>query len=478
MLHRNTSQQDLEKALADIETEKTSGKTDLVSGHPSSQAILLAKKRQDRMRDGETFHAFILTQTSPDKTEFSEFIEKLKACAHEIKPGTRILLNVITTYVDQVFDKDLYDAGRRECAHWSPVDLLIENDHSVSSVILDASDTFGFRRMHSELKAMFPDKEHFIFRGDTIVEKDQTKRRLIQTQPVGCRVFSVEHIKQLTQIPADELRKEIRAIADETGTYTAGNMRPNSKILRVLRGMQSLSGLQALTPEVRRSPIQGRKTLEDAYTGTVEGRINTMVTRRSAKYKIKKREYVDLLAPGELKMIMETKSGFEYLNYPILFALSDKLTLASRESVDKMLAALKQKCLDKNIGSQITGLTDSGLSNECLKSKLLFRLESSFIQLDNNGEKEKCQQLAALLKEVMPLLQASTLQPRVRHLSPDVLFAVKRGRSSVPERHTGETPASSPVVTPSSTPVVPRITIELDVNDESQKRPPTLNFPK
>jgi hypothetical protein len=427
---RNTAEQDVAKAFADIEKERDPN--EWVSGHPSSQAILMAKKRQDRMRDGANFHGFILTQASKDDTEFSDFITQLKdkVSKREIKPGTRIHLDVITTYMDLKFDADLYEKGHRECNHWTPIDLLIEENGSVSSVVLDASDSFGHRRMHSELKATFPDSEHYIFRGDTYVLNQQSKVRKIQTQPIGCRVFSIEHAKQLSQIPAATLRSELKDIANESGVFTPGSMKEGTNILRVLRGMQTVNGLQSLSPEVRRSPIGRRKSLMQTAETTIENGVNTMVTKRSTRYKQKKRDYFELLAPGELLMIMENKSGLAYLHYPFLFTLSDALTTASRESVDEFLAALKKNCADQNVDSPVMDLVDAGKSIEMLKSKMLLRLESSFLKFERNGEFEKCQRLIDILQAALPLLKLTQFRSETTYLSADTLFQCSMRKSS------------------------------------------------
>ena len=333
--------------------------------------------------------------------------------------------------------------------------------------------------MHHQLQTMFPGQQHYIYRADKIEVNNTTKDRRIQTQKIGCRVFSIEHVKQLTQLDATVLRHELSEIAhEETGIYTAGTIEKDSQLVRFLRGMQTVTGLQALSPNVRRSPFGARKTLDKSMAETIDGRINKFIILRSTKYKKKKRNYVEMLNTGELEMIMENKAGFMYLHNPVLFTFSEALTSASRESLDAMLEALKKNCAAQNIKSFITGLTDAGLSDESLKSRILFRLESTFLQLENQGKNNKRDQLTVVLQEVMMLRKPTQFAQKKDYLSADLLFAKRPGRSSVSGRNAVRSMEPSPVNTPVSTPNVSRICVVSDEHELSTTRPPVLNFPK
>ena len=311
------------------------GSSSWISGEPASQAVLMAAKQEHRFEKNKVFNGFVLEQKSLDDSEFKQFINQLKTASSDIPPGTRIQLAVLTRFVDPDYEwSSAYEEGERTCAHWTAVDLVVDEQGKVSSFVLDAANAQGFQRIHARLKETFPEGNHYVY----MAEAGATGRLSpIQTQTIGCRVFAIEHLKQLSQISTANLYdKELPAISDSDNNnqIKASNFTGGQKLTRIFRGMQTWSGLMRLSEETRNTPIKNtspQTILQYAENQSVtQGgfkpiKTNETISRKNIKYIAKKRDYYNALSPEMQKSILENRRGFEFLQHPQLFKLSDML---------------------------------------------------------------------------------------------------------------------------------------------------------
>jgi hypothetical protein len=225
---------------------------------PSSQAILMAAKREHRLEKMRPFHGFVLEQKTKENSEFTKYVDKLKESAPAIPPGTRIQLAVLTKFIDPDYEWSAdYAEGKTTCAHWTAIDLVVDNGDIVNSFVLDAANSYGYARMHDMLKATFPNGKHYVYKQEPLGDSDKTRISPIQTQKIGCRVFTVEHLKQLSQIDTETLyRKELPQTSEQNGEIKASKFKGKLKLSRIFRGMQTWTGLNALSTEVKETVVK------------------------------------------------------------------------------------------------------------------------------------------------------------------------------------------------------------------------------
>ena len=152
---------------------------------------------------------------------------------------------------------------------------------------------------------------------------------------MGCRVFTVEHLKQLSQIDTETLYgKELPQISEPNGVVKASRFKDNLKLSRIFRGMQTWTGLNALPKGVKETVVKektGETLLQYAERNSeTKGgfrpiKTNETISRKNIKYINKKREYYNGLSQENQERIIEDRQGFIFLHYPQLFRLSDML---------------------------------------------------------------------------------------------------------------------------------------------------------
>jgi len=330
------------------------GSSDWISGSPASQAVLMAVKKQHRLEKNKSFNGFILEQKSLDDSEFTQFIEKLKTSAPEIPPNTRIQLAVLTHFVDPEYEWSLdYEEGKRTCSHWTAVDLVVDENKNISSFVLDAANAQGFQRMHARLKERFPEGKHYVYTA----EAGATGRLSpIQTQQIGCRVFAIEHLKQLSQISTATLYgKELPSISEADGKIKASNFTGGLKLARIFRGMQTWTGFLRLPEATRNTPIKDTSSetlLQYAENQSIlQGgfkpiKINETISKKNLKYIEKKRDYYQALSPDMQEKIFEDKAGFSFLQHPQLFKLSNILaSIDTSETRENLMTFIQEMIL-------------------------------------------------------------------------------------------------------------------------------------
>ena len=367
------------KAESDIWDEF--GSNNWISSDPSSQAILMAAKRESRLEKMQPFHGFVLEQKTLEDSEFTEFIHKLKDSAAEIPPGTRIQLAVLTDFIDPDYEWSAeYAEGKRTCAHWTAIDLMVDEHGEVHSFVLDAANSYGYARMHDTLKATFPEGNHYVYKVETLGSDDQKRVSPIQTQKIGCRVFTVEHLKQLSQIDTETLYgKELPKIAEQNGVVKASKFTGGLKLSRIFRGMQTWTGLNALPTEVKETVVK-EKTSEtllqyaERQSETKGGfkpiKSNETISRKNIQYINKKRDYYNSLTQENQERIIEDRQGFTFLNHPQLFRLSAMLadidTTDSKENMMSFIANFSEK-LEKTFNTDGNDIcTEEGVQ-QCLR---------------------------------------------------------------------------------------------------------------
>jgi hypothetical protein len=327
------------------------GSSNWISNNPASQAVLMAAKQEHRLKKNKAFNGFILEQKSLDNSEFTQFINQLRTSASDIPPGTRIQLAVLTRFVDPDYEWSIdYEEGKRTCAHWTAVDLLVDEHGKVSSFVLDAANAQGFQRIHARLKEIFPQGEHYVYKADIGATGRASP---IQTQEIGCSVFAIEHLKQLSQINTATLyNKELPKISDADGAVKASNFTGGLKLTRIFRGMQTWTGIRSLPEAMKTTPLKDTSSetvLQYAENQSVmQGgfkpiKTNETISRRNLKYIDKKRDYYNALSPEMQERILEDKGGFTFLQHPQLFKLSDMLAnIDTSENNDALMTFVQE----------------------------------------------------------------------------------------------------------------------------------------
>lgn len=432
--------QDVESARIEIENEE---KEEWISGSFASQALLISQKRESRFNKGKTFNAFVLEQApTEENNEFDFFLKLLKKQAREIPSGTRMQLIVYTGQTDPVYDRDYYESGHREVSHWTVVDILIGTKGKISSFILDAANSVGYRRMRSKLTSTFPDGDHYYYRADKVTvstgkgKEPRKVTRLIQTQDIGCRVFAIEHARQLSQIDTSSLYlKELPLLSQQTQslqphkTFPTGRIIPGSfkggeKLLKVFRSMQSWTSLESLPQSVKDTPIkESGATLVQEAKRRSKGKLNLTVVEKNKRYKAKKKAYFQALSEKMRVNIMQNMNGLHFLRFPILFRLNEALAEANIHDFQKFISVfcdsakeqLAQKQVSVSVSQILTGLEKDidelpmlgeVKSIGTAKNQFLAYLENI---LNNLYQKEESLQMADtlvdILQKTIPLLQ-------------------------------------------------------------------------
>jgi len=381
-----------------------------ISGEPASQAVLLAAKKEHRLEKNKPFNGFVLEQKSLEDSEFTQFIGQLREATTAITPGTRIQLAVLTRFVDPDYEWSAeYEEGKRTCAHWTAVDLVVGEGGEVSSFVLDAANAQGFQRIHARLKEAFPEGKHYVYKSETVYNKSKGRDSPIpiQTAKIGCRVFTIEHLKQLSQLTTATLYgKELPRISTDKGEIKASNFTGGMKLARIFRGMQTWTGLREGLPEaVQNTPLKDSSpetVTEYAERQSVtEGGIkpiktNETIARKNTQYMNKKRDYYQSLSPEMQQSVVEDRRGFAYLQHPQLFKLSDMLsTIDTHENNDALMAFIQdfsQVLQDHDAPEEarhclaaLTALSASALPPGAIKHSVLIAVTGLYQALDTNS---------------------------------------------------------------------------------------------
>ena len=327
-------------------------KNDWMASDLSSLTLLMAEKHQNRFEKGKAFNGFVLEQCSADDedNDFMTFLSLLSEQLQLIPTPTRFSLAVLTTYQDPDFDTDIEPCSNP--AHWTAVDIWIGPNQQVCSFVLDAANSVGFRKMHADLKRVFPDGNHYIYYADLYLAglKSDTieppiRRRAIQTQGIGCRIFTIEHLKQLSQIdPSLLYLQELSKIADANKTIIAANLIKDLKLTRIFRGMQSWTALDFLPADIKNTIIKDTsgETLIEGAKRFSEQRINKILERKNLSYKINKAKFVNSISDELGTEIMENREGYFFLIYPILLSVNAEIAKFNKEDFDTFVTRLYQ----------------------------------------------------------------------------------------------------------------------------------------
>ncbi len=324
---------DVLQAEEDMQQE---AKNEFWISSPANQAVLMAAKKEHRLEKGKNFHGFTLEQKSLQDSEFDQFLHELKKSAAQIPSGTRIELAIVTRFIDPAYEWSAdYEEGIRTCVHWTAVDLMVGERGEISSFVLDAANSFGYARMHDTLKNMFPEGRHYVYKKEELNDGNQLRVSPIQTQERGCRVFTVEHLKQLSQIDTETLYgKELPQVANENGVVHASRFSGNLKLTRIFRGMQTWTGLRALPEDMKHTVIKektGETLMQFAERNSVERggiksiKANETMAKKNRHYIEKKRHFYHSLSPENQERIIEYRQGLLFLHHPQLFKLSSIL---------------------------------------------------------------------------------------------------------------------------------------------------------
>lgn len=316
---------DVARAEKDILNEETE---EWLSGHPTSIALLMANKREQRLGKNKIFNGFVIPYH-----DLERFIQLLKTNADQIPEGTRLSI-AVASFIE-------FDNENR--AHWTAIDILIEKNGVISSFVLDAVNAAGFKEMHHLLKSNFPNGHHYLFQGDTIIVDKKKKIRLIQYSGIGCRVFTIDQLRQLSQIDNETLYKnELPAVANSKGVFFPGKLIAGLKLARIFRAMQSWTGLMALPAEVRNTYIKegSTLTLEQSIAANMENKINTTINKKNSHCKMEKCKYFKTLSPELRLLIMQQRDGFLFIKHPILLKLNAALASADETQLESYVNKL------------------------------------------------------------------------------------------------------------------------------------------
>lgn len=327
-------------SLAEIEAKEVveevkahSGK-EYISLKTSSQALLMASKRQTQFHKGKNFNSFVLREDSEEKDEFSQFLNLLKTSLTQIPANTRMQLAV---YVG--------------LSHWVVVDVWISEKTKLNTFILDAAGmSLVASEMSARFKEKFPQGKHYYFKKDEIqlATEARPRQRAIQTEMTGCQVYVREHTKQLAQIDPNVLyAKELPALTNSSGEIVPEKFLEVSKdqplqLSRIFRSMRRLATLNTLAPEVLNTFIKPGVTVKMSAEEKIAAGIS-LIKRKSDRYQAKQETFLATHSPQVIKDVMEQRQGMTFLVNPILFALSDALAKATSENLEKFLVKFSEK---------------------------------------------------------------------------------------------------------------------------------------
>ena len=301
----------------------------------SAETFLLFAKAESRFNKGQEFNGYVLHQKSTEENEFIQFLGFIKENLSEFPKNTRIHLAVYTSYVDKHEQEILREQKIKmpsEIGHWTAVDVLIDNGQ-IKTFVLDAANAIGYKGICAELKINFPAGRHYAFTADTIPHPhnpSKEKLRAIQSDDENCGVFTVEHIRQLSQIDSERIYGELAEIATEEGAIYPENMKYGYTLNRIFRATQSWETLNSL-PSVLSTLFKGNKTVGESATENSEfnnhhKKINKTITNKRYKHFEGITSYANSLEVDIQPIILEHRKGFAFVKNTILFKIHNQLT--------------------------------------------------------------------------------------------------------------------------------------------------------
>ena len=369
-----------------------------------STASLFFSKTERRYNKGRQFNGFVLHQKSATENEFIQFLDHIKENVNEFPGKVRLQIAVLTSYVDEFEQKIFIETQKKpplEVSHWTAVDVFIEHGQ-IKTFVLDAVNSFGHHGIYSRLKAIFPAGIHYIFQADSIPNPKKPakqKFRTIQSDDDSCRIFTIAHLKQLSQIDPEKLYTELKQAAVKGAVYPE-RFAYGFEVNRIFRFTQSWVTLSSL-PAILFTPLKDHKTVGDyAYedselTGS-ETKKNFAIVNKKMKYDQLDLNYYNSLTEDVQLMLLEHKNGLTFLKNPILFDLQAEIAKMPQLEFVNLIKILN-KNLDKS--AKLLSFSEKTIINQFLekmntliasenlsksKNEFILRLASFFKLVDKS----------------------------------------------------------------------------------------------
>lgn len=416
------------------------GDEGVIEGFPddiTATIFLLNAKVESRFNKGRPFNAFMLHQKSVEENELIQFLEIIKESLNKFTEKTRLHLAILTSYLDK--DTQEYIEKNKiktpeEIRHWTSVDIFIDNG-KIKTFVLDAANAINLVGIKNLFKTTFPHGEHYSFQMDSIrhpKDPSREKFRTIQSDDENCRTFTLEHLRQLSQIDSTQLYAELKQISTEDGRLLPKNLVYGLSLNRVFRATQSWVTLNSL-PAVLSTVLKGNDTLFDFAEKHSELKYGTKqnIAILNKKYKHFQTEvdYYNKLTNDMSTLILEHRKGSAFIKNPILFQLKDILSEMSSDDPTVFIQLLCKNIREliseisvapcKEINNFLIKLTNllfcENLSSA--KNEILLRLSSLFNSMEANDNFDMAHLLHNSLKKSMDKLKINYL---VREFSTDV----------------------------------------------------------
>lgn len=325
-----------------------------------STASLFFAKAESRYGKSRQFNGFVLHQKSPEENEFIQFLEHIRENISEFSGKVRLQVAILTSYIDE-FEQKLFLETKRTVpsatSHWTALDIFI-NHGQIKTFVLDAANSYGHNGIHSRLKEVFPEGVHYIFRADSIPnpkKPGKEKFRTIQSADKGCRIFTIGHLKQLSQIESEKLYAELKQISVQ-GAIFPKNFVYGFDVNRIFRFTQSWVILSSL-PAILLTPIKNHKTVgdwADDHSELNEDGVkqNRGIINKKIKYTENEIKYYNGLTEEMQSVLLEQRTGFTFLQNPILFDIQNEITATSQIDFINLVKALDKNL--KKIGKSLT----------------------------------------------------------------------------------------------------------------------------
>lgn len=412
---------------------------------------LMSLKKQSRFKKNKAFNGFVLVRKKEDN-EFKQFLNILKQNITQIPNNTRMSLAVRTLYFTPQFDTkpDLLEVTKTSPKHWTAVDLLVDAQKNIHSFVLDAANSIGYQEIHHELKQCFPRGKHYIFEEDKIeTSAGIFKTRIIQTQPRGCHIFTLQHLSILSQIDTQTLYHiELPALAAKneapSGIIQPGYFSETFALAKIFASTESIATIESLHVQNSLITQKGKAlTLLEAVraTSTPEGpegpestkHINRANYKKNIRY-IEKEAFFYQFSRDKKNKIMNARKGYLFLQNRSLFNLNDALKrlddVAELRLFIEMLHDFlnqEQHHASKSMQPHLQELKFLAYSNQLpqeeIKHNLIHIVENLFLQISTQKNHTLLQQNYNQRIEITLFVFFKNCQAGIIHTNKNYLLA-------------------------------------------------------
>jgi len=383
------------------------GSASNINDKVSLATFLLSAKTQSRLNKNQNFHGLVLEKKSDDNDEFLEFLLELQKNIRLFPSEARFEIAILTSYIGN-HEKLILEAAEikipAEISHWTAVDVSII-DGQIKTFVLDAANSCGLEGIAFDIKKIFPHGEHYVFYADSIPHPKypgKEKARTIQSDEETCLTFTLEHLRQLTQINSAQLYSELKSVAHDSGEIYPKNLIPGLSLSRIFRATQSWVVLSSLKDILESTPIKaGKSILESAEENskiTDDNKINNTISHKKYKHLDKSSLLIESHSDEIILMTLEHRKSLIFIKNPSLTYLKNTIASLPHEIFlnliyklnDNMTAIyfepleLEEKSLVDNFLSKINQLSDNK-NLAAIKQEFILRIATLVNHLKYNN---------------------------------------------------------------------------------------------